>query len=243
MGLEGAGQLHDAFGIPVVVALSVPVAALGVVLAPGVGDALVSDGVGEVEPHHVDLAVVGEQLGDLVLHVLAVAIHVAAGVEDVAVGALAEGMEPVHGEIGVMPVNEGVIEADVEALGAEGVHHLAEGVFAVGGVGDLVVGVLGVPQAEALVVLGGEDHVAHAGLAGGLRPFAGLEEVGVEEVEVDLVVFVGDLLIVADPLVPRRHGVESPVDEHAKTVVGEPAGIPLELQIVSHCRNVRKVEG
>ena len=131
-------------------------------------------------------------------------------------------MAAVDGVVRVVPVQQGIVEADLQAFGAERVHEFPEQVAPAGGVGALVVGELGVPHAEAFVVLGGEDDVFHAGLPGHPGPFLRVEEVGVEMVEVLLVVLVGQAFLVLDPFVPGRHGIESPVDEHAEAGVRPP---------------------
>ena len=189
VGLEAVDEVEEFGGTPVVMALAV--------LA----------GIREVEPEDVDLAVVREEFRDLVAHVLAVLRHVAPRVElvDLLLRKVAVGVEPVDDEVGVVPVDEGVVEADVEALGAEGVDDLAEQVAPGGGVGGLVVGVLGVEEAEALVVLRRDDEVLHAGGLGLGGPGLRVEEIGVEEVEVDLVLLVVDVLDVLDPLVAGGH--------------------------------------
>ena len=164
----------------------------------------------------------GEQLAGLAVEVLGVLAHVAVLLLLAEGDVIAHGVQAVDGEVGVVPVDEGVVEADLEALGAEGLDQGAEQVAPGGGVGGLVVGEGGVPEAEALVVLGGDDEVLHAGVAGLLGPDARVVEVGVEVVEVLLVVFVADVLLVAHPLVAGGERVEAPVDEQAEAVVEEP---------------------
>ncbi len=119
--------------------------------------ALAADALqGEVEPHDVDLAVVGQQFAGLAVEVFAVlgdvagAVGLLEGVEQSgAVGEVADevpdrrqdaarlfgggmaldvveqgfdelGMDPVDGEVRVMPVDDGVVEANLQPFFAEG---------------------------------------------------------------------------------------------------------------------------
>ena len=72
------------------------------------------------------------------------------------------------------------------------------------------------------MVLGGEDHVLHAGLFGSAGPLLGVKVHGVKLVEEGHVVLLGHLLHAAHPLAPGGDGVQPPVDEHAKAGVGIP---------------------
>ena len=110
----------------------------------------------------------------------------------------------------MVPVDQRVVEADPQALGAECLDERLEQILAVGRIGRLVIGLLRVPQAEALVVLGGEHHILHArGFRGG-GPVARIVQVGIEMLEVALVALVVDALVVFDPLVARRRARTSP---------------------------------
>jgi len=119
-------------------------------------------------------------------------------------------MDSVDGEMRVMPVDHGMIEADFESFGAEGFDQGLDQVAASRGVGGLVVSELGVPEAEALVVLGGDDDVLHAGLSGELRPFAGIIQVWVKVAQVLVILFIEDGFTVLHPFVPRREGRTGP---------------------------------
>ena len=91
---------------------------------------------------------------------------------------------------------------------------------------------LGIEHGEAVVVLGGDDDVLHAGGLGQRDDVVRGEAGGVELRCERLVIRDGDGAVVHDPLadagdllaVPRAggHGVESPVDEHAETRVAPP---------------------
>ena len=161
------------------------------------GDVVVGDaapgGVPAVDDEGADGAVVGEQLGELVLDQLDVA-----------------GLDAVGAQT-VVGVEDGVVEIDGKALGTEGVGILAHDVAAEGAVHDVIVGGLGVPDAEAAVVLGGEAAVGHVGGLGGAGPLAAVELRGVEEV--------GRGVGVGPVLVAEGGHVE--MDEHAEAAVDE----------------------
>ena len=193
------------------------VTALGVAAAAGIA---------EVAPQHVDPAELREQLAHLAVQVLDVAALIARAVHRLALRVVALRVDVVDHEVGVVPVDQRVVEADPQPSAAEGVHHRMQQVLAVRRARGLVIGERAVPQAEALVMLAGDHEVAHAGAGGGVRPHAGIVEVGIEAVEVPLVDLVRDLLLVLDPLVPGRQRVQPPVDEHAEAVVHEPRRVP-----------------
>ena len=178
--------------------------------------------VRKVEPEEVDFAVLRAQLQHLVAHVLGVFAHVTHRVLGTFGGVVAHGVDFVHSELGVVPVNQRVVKTHLDALGTERIHRGTNQVFAVRRVGHTVVGVLCRPQTKAFVVLGGDDEILHAGLFGTARPLFGVKEIGVEVVKELLVVGITYLLVVADPLVARRQGVQPPVDEHAEAVVRKP---------------------
>ncbi len=66
----------------------------------------------------------------------------------------------------------------------------------------------GWPQAEAVVVLGGQDHGTEAGRAGGARPLTGIEPVRVEDRRI---------LGAVSPLAVGE-GVHAEVEEHRQLV-------------------------
>ena len=79
-----------------------------------------------------------------------------------------------------------------------------------------VVGVLGVEQAEAFVMLGGHHHVLHSGGLGELRPLSSRVRSRSELFRELLVFSDGNALVLHHPLVPPQHAVQPPVDEHAE---------------------------
>ena len=94
----------------------------------------------------------------------------------------------------LMPIALGIVGPDAETFLAEGVEYCPDDVGAgigmerAGRVGRAEVGLPRVEQAEAVVVLGGKDHVFHAGPFGGVGPGLRVEVPGMEgSVELDVV--------------------------------------------------------
>ncbi len=109
---------------------------------------------------------------------------------------------------------------------AEGLDHGRQQVATGGRVGGLVVGQARVPQAKALVMLGGHDEVFHPRARRRLSPELGVVQVGVEPLEVLLIVDLGgDFLVVPNPLVAGGLGVQAPVNEQPETVVHVPTRV------------------
>ena len=156
-----------------------------------------------VVPEDVDLAVVGQQLADE-----------AVGVVDKApAGGF---VRLADGAVGMVPVHERVVEANAQAFGAGGFNEFADQIAAGPLLHGVVVGELGVPVAEALVVLGGHHHVLLAGALGQARPVARGVGLGMEVLGQDLVLRNGNALVLLGPLVLADDAVEPPVDEHAE---------------------------
>ena len=177
-----------------------------------------------IEPDQVDGAVIREQLADLVLDVLLIDRELAALVEFrvflVSGGALR--VVAVDRIVRVGPVQQGIINADADAFGAEGVEPLGEQIPAAGRVGGFEIREGGVPQTETLVVFRGEHGVFHAGRLGHARPLARIVEIRVEQPEVFLIVLRGGAFIAHHPLVAGGQGVEPPVDEQPEAGLGPP---------------------
>ncbi len=134
--------------------------------------------------------------------------------------------------IGMMPVGLRIVGAPVDAAAAAGIGEQSDDVLAVGRfrAGDLVVGEFRIELAEAVVVLGGEDQVLHAGVFGELHPLVGVELHRVEhavEVVVDLDRHVAGLFLRASAAFaaarPADFGAHdahrTPVNEHAEAKV------------------------
>ena len=108
-----------------------------------------------------------------------------------------------------------------------------ERVASEGSGGDDVEGIdLGVEHGEAVVMLGGDDDIPHAGGFCESDDIVGTEAGGIEVFGEGFVVGDGDGEIVHDPLadvggaltvpLPGRDRVEAPVDEHAEACIAPP---------------------
>jgi len=118
--------------------------------------------VGAVEPDGEEGAVLGEEFAELV-----------AVVDEVFGSAV----------IGVVTIPGGEVDAELEALSAAGVGEFAHDIavaFAPGAGLDGMGGVGAGPEAESVVVFGGEDETGHAGHFGGAGDLVGVEVGGVE---------------------------------------------------------------
>ena len=124
-----------------------------------------------------------------------------------------------------MPVDQRIIETDVQSLGAERVDVFAHEVAPGGRVGAFIIGVLAVEHAEAFVMLRRQHGVFHTGRLRLARPFARVEEIGIEIFEILIVLFFRRFFAVFYPFMPRGHGVQPPMNEHAEAVMPEPHGI------------------
>ncbi len=72
-----------------------------------------------------------------------------------------------------------------------------------------------------------DDEILHSGFPRHFRPCFGIEQIRIEMIEILLVIFIRDLLMVTDPFMPCGHGVESPVNKHSESVSDEPRGVAL----------------
>lgn len=135
----------------------------------------------------------------------------------------------------------GVVEAELDSLLAALLGELLEGIAMEGSGGDDVEGIdLGVEHGEAVVMLGGNDDVLHAGSLGEGNDVMRGEAGGVELLCEAFVVGDGDGEIVHDPLtdvggaltVPLAcgDGVEAPVDEHAEAGLAPPGHASVALR-------------
>ena len=180
-----------------------------------------------VEPEHEDVAVAGQEL----LDVAALVVEEAELLRAERGQAVEAGLVDVAGPLARLPlvaeIARRIVESDEEAFLAEGLGDHGRDVPAVGRPGDLEIAEGRVEHAEAVVVLGREDDVFHAGELGQAGPFAGIERGRVEGR--------GQGVILPDEVVRgveerpgdlRPHlGVRAPVDEQAEAGVAEDLGL------------------
>ena len=223
-GLEVPRKVHNAFRIPVLASLSV------------------LPGIGEVKPGDGDLAVIRQQLAYLVLHVLPVDAHVATLVHrhillrviPPLIVLRVKRMIDVNRKLRVVPVNQRVVQTDAQTFRTKRVHILPDDVLTIGRIRNLVVRVLGIPQAETLVMLRGQDDVLHARRLRDLRPRGGIVQVWVELLEIAVIVGLRNRLRLLHPLATRRRRIQSEVDEHPESALRPPRhflGYPLRRQV------------
>lgn len=125
-----------------------------------------------VEPDDIDFAVVGADFAKLAVEEFDIFV--------VGVGAV----------VGVVPVNGGVIVAELKTGLVAGIGQLLYDVAFEGRVGDFVFCQLAVEHREAIVMFRGEDQIFHAGVFCDSDPFVGVEFDGIEPL-VEIVVFFG----------------------------------------------------
>ena len=135
--------------------------------------------------------------------------------------------------IGVMPVHYGVVETESDAVLFAGFGKLGEYVsLKRSGVHYVIVGNLRIPQAEAIVVFRGDDHVLHSGVFGDSSPLVSVKFYGIELPGKLLILSDGDLGIIHNPLADTAdflafpfaggNGIKSPVDKHAESRLAPP---------------------
>ena len=170
------------------------------------------------------MAVIGQQLLNLRVHEFEVVIVALARILFKVFIGVDYAVE--LGKVRVVPVQQREVQPDLQPLGAECLHKLAYQIAPARRIGGLKVGLRAVEQAESVVVLGSQYGVLHARGLGDAPPRSVARVVldGIDFLaEVRLVMFVVNALVIAQPLAARGYRVQSPVDEHAETVVLEPA--------------------
>ena len=195
---------------------------------------LAADGVGGVEPDQADRPVLAQQLAELRLDfALQIGGEVLAAFVEVPVVA-----RPVR----VVPVLVlRVVEAELDPRCGARLRQLRQRVAAERRRIDDVVRAARRPEdREPVVVLGGDDQVAHPRLHRQLHPGAGVEAHRVEALGERGVPLARDALAKHDPLADSRHllalpdaggdGVQAPVDEHPEARLAPPG----QSRVVHH---------
>ena len=150
-----------------------------------------------------------------------------------------------------VPVRLGKIRCNGNAVTAEGIEEvlgnigILVGVEGAGGIRDLVGGHFGIPHAEAVMMLGGEDEIPESHIIGKLRPLFRLKAQRIEGA-VQVCILLAEEFIVLFPVIslpgPGRVlsgerpgfgnaelGIDSPVYHEAKLLILEP------FQALPHC--------
>ena len=134
------------------------------------------------------------------------------------------------GIAGMRPVGEGVVEADLQPLGAERLDVFAHGILPIRRVRDLVVREVAVEHAEAIMVARREDGVLHARALREPRPFARIVVRRIEHLDKRFVFARLPRVVRIRPLAAPRDRVDAPVDEHPETRLIEPCSAILGIR-------------
>ena len=214
--LDASCQSNQFFGFPIIFALAAQPSfvAFAVTLA-----------VREVKPHDVDFAVVCQQLTNLMAHIFCITVHVSAFVLLFCIWIIAAWVVYVDGEVRMMPVDQGVIEANADTLCTECINKLSDKVSSCRSVGAFIIGVLAVEHTEAFMMLSCKNSIFHAGCFCLTSPFFCIIQVWIKVFKIEVVFFLRCALTGFYPLVACRHCVQPPVNEHSKSVMGKPCGI------------------
>ena len=117
-------------------------------------------------------------------------------------------------EIRVVPVDQGIIQAHAQPLGAHRVHKLPHEIAAAGRVRALVVCQLGIEQAEAVVMLRRQHDILHPGAFSPPRPVSGVISLRGKFLHVTLVFLRRHPRAAHVPFAAPGDRVEPPVQEH-----------------------------
>ena len=170
-----------------------------------------------VKPDGTDGAIVGEQLGELMLHESEVGVIVV-----LVLGLADTHTAPSLRIVGARPVYVRIVEVELDAILLTGISELFEHIAVEGSTIDDVI-VIGrcLEHREAIVMTGGKGDVAGTGGLERLDPFLGVELGGIETVGQVGIFLIINVAVTHHPLAVAEHGVESPVDVDAKLVVLE----------------------
>ncbi len=182
-------------------------------------------GIGKVEPHDVQIPELCEQLARLTVKIGCVFPDVPILLRLPEDDVIPHGVQTVDGEFRMVPVDQRMVEADPETRATKRLYERLEQIAPSRRVGCLGVGEGRIPQAEPLVVFGGDHRIFHARVLGLLRPGTWVIEIRVKVVKVFLVHLVGYALPVLDPLVTGRQGIQTPMDKETEAVVNKPVDI------------------
>lgn len=119
---------------------------------------------------------------------------------------------------GVVPVRNGIVEGEGQAMLGAGVSEHFQDILAVGSIGDFKIRVLGVPHAKSIVMLGRKAKVFHPGFLCQQHPFLGVEIHRVKLLGEGRVFLPRHGELPAILFVKLRQGVYAPVYKHSKAM-------------------------
>ena len=176
----------------------------------------------KIEPHYVYLAVVGAKLAHLSMHIVKVAVKIAAFIR--AFRPVAHGMLPVPimRKVLVVPIYQRIIQPNVQPLSTGGIGKILHYVPPKLCIGGLKTGRCGIKKAKAVVMLRREYYIFHAGAFCCARPAGRIIELRIKFVKIVHIVGFFHLLRTAHPFAARRYGVKPPMDKHAEARIKKP---------------------
>ena len=175
-----------------------------------------------IEPEYIELSVAGEQLLDLGMHVFKVIVPVVFLFGPL--GIVAHGVVAHVRIVGMMPVDQGIVQAHLQTFCTKGIEEFAHQIASRHGGSDVVVGVFAVEQTKSVVMLGSHYGVFHAGFFCNPGPFFGIIGFRLERVHVFPVIVCRNALIALHPLPTGRYGINAEMDEHSESCVTPPPG-------------------
>ena len=192
-----------------------------------------------VEPDRADIAILGEQFGQLGIHEVIVLLPVGIVTSLAALCACTS-----HGIIVAHPVDVAIIEVQAYALLATGLGQFLQNVLAVGcGLYDVELALLGVPHGETIVMTGGEADVLGTCCLYGTHPFTCIVPVGIESIRhLGILIAVGHCILQV-PFALGKHTVDTPMQEDTQLHVTEfltRAQIGLGGNILCLCLDARE---
>ena len=170
-----------------------------------------------VKPYRPYLAIIGEELGELVVHELIVAFPVALRVR----ATCATTRSAPHGIL-TIPVDMRVVEVESDALRVAFIGEFLEDVtMERGGIHDVVIRILRLEHRETLMMASGEADVLGSRSLDGCHPLRRIEMGRIEATRQLGVLLVVQVLVGHRPFARGEHTVQSPVQEDTKLIVLE----------------------
>ena len=186
-----------------------------------------------IKPDGADGTIVGQQLGQLVVHEFVVLRPV--GGRSVVRHIILVSSQRI---IQAMPVQMGIVEMQLDAVALASVGKFFEHVALEGSrVHDVVVAHRTLEHRKAVMVARGDGDVAGAGILDGAHPFVGVKTRRIESRRQLSVLVAVDALVVHHPLAVGKHGINAPVNEYTKFVVLELL-TGLEVLLAGHVGNL-----
>ncbi len=177
-----------------------------------------------IEPESSDRRVLRHQLLDLLFHKVKVVVIVR-------VVTLTAGVSSRLSDREILPdpVKDGIVELEAEPLFVAGVSEILDHILSPrGGLDDVVVRSLRVKHRKAVVMTGGDRHIAGSGVLECLYPLLGVVAGRIESRGRMGIFILVQATKIKVPLPLRVRGIYSPMQEYSEAVVDEPpAGLKI----------------